>query len=53
MTTLTVQAKDRKHLSKIKLVLKAVDADFKENNDDLPSEKFIKRLEEARENYKN
>lgn len=47
MTTLTVQAKDKKHLSKIKLALKAVDAEFSQN---LTLKKWEKDILEERLN---
>lgn len=44
MTTLTVQAKDKRHLSKIKLALKLVDAEFKEENNIISNPELIEKI---------
>jgi uncharacterized protein YktB (UPF0637 family) len=62
MTTITVHAKDKKHLSKIKAALKLIDTVFEEkedlSNSELVEQKeynpdFVKKIEERMNNVKN
>jgi hypothetical protein len=51
MTTLTVQAKDKKHLSKIKQALKLVDANF-ETKETAYNPEFVKKINDRMGNIK-
>ena len=51
MTTLTVQAKDKKHLSKIKQALKLVDANYQKIEKEYDQE-FVEKINGRMENVR-
>lgn len=50
MTTITVKARNKKELAKIKIALKLIDADFYENQEDktITNPELLKRIEEVK-----
>ena len=50
MTTITVKARNKKELSKIKIALKLIDADFSEDDEDktITNPELLKRIEEVK-----
>lgn len=50
MTTITVKARNKKELTKIKIALKLIDADFYENQEDktITNPELLKRIEEVK-----
>ena len=50
MTTITVNARNKKELAKIKIALKLIDADFYENQEDktITNPELLKRIEEVK-----
>lgn len=50
MTTITVKARNKKELAKIKIALKLIDADFYENQEvkTIANPELLKRIEEVK-----
>lgn len=50
--TITINPKNKKELRKVKTILKAIEVDFQENEDEYDRE-FVKKIQKSREEIKN